>query len=108
MPTEQSPITTSRAKVTLYGVQPRKSYTVEITPLNSTDCSQNFSFLIEGIRMNYLCIIMCVCYFYNAIESDVVIPTEKQPSCDAAPTRKVESLCTCMHATAVYFIHNVI
>ena len=31
---DQSPITTNRTNVTLYGVQPGETYTVEITPFN--------------------------------------------------------------------------
>ena len=39
---DQSPITVNRTNVTLYGVQPGVTYTVEITPSvtnNSTNCS---------------------------------------------------------------------
>ena len=40
---DQSPITVNRTNVTLYGIQPGKTYTVEITFNLSTQCYSEYS-----------------------------------------------------------------
>ena len=55
---DQSPITVNRTNVTLYGVQPGETYSVEIISYSSKRC-------ISGRSVNYILTGLYVCIIHN-------------------------------------------
>ena len=48
---DQSPITVNRTNVTLYGVQPGETYTVEITPYVTQNYFATMSYFAKAIQL---------------------------------------------------------
>ena len=56
---DQSPITVNRTNVTLYGIQPGETYTVEITPYITSATMSYFAKATVNIKSAPVCTVVC-------------------------------------------------